>query len=310
MNDPEVQWTTAAPLWGSITDLSDETRQFFRRPAILRFASDDFMGQFAAVLDSQPTQIAEFRAQPETWRGPEPVPAVTSIDRLPKLGQQLLRARLLSQRSAAPGQAVARRTSTAAQPLKLYQPAHQRYYLVGAALVCRLPGQPDRHIETSQRERVTFVVRKVVPPGASSIFDVSEHTWKEYAFVGNGWLEAPDPYALAASEEQNPLFAVNYPQADGRRRRVLAGLVPVGRREAYVAAPERSSDNQIIPDPALPAPPEARTLLFMSQVTEPWKRLIERAFAWKKMKTPAPEPVTEDTPLSGEALNRSRKDTR
>ncbi len=310
MNDPQVQWTTAAPLWESVTDLSDEARQFFRRPALLRFASDEFMTQFASILASNPPQLQEFRAQPETWRGPGTAPAIASIERLPQRAQRIQRARLLANRPEAPAGVISYQTSSALQPLKLYQPAHQRYYLVGAGLVCKLPGQPDRHIETGQRERVTFVVRKVAPPGSASIFDNDEDTWQEYAFVGNGWLQVDDEYRLAENEEQNPLFAVNYLQADGRRRRVLAGLVPVGKREAYIGAPERSGDNQLVLDPNLPPPPEPRTLLFMSQVTEPWKRLIERAFAWRSLQNPSVTPVSQDAPLSGEALNRSRKDAR
>src|SRR5260221_4482274 len=174
MNDPKIQWTTAAPLWESVTDLSNEARKFFRRPAILRFASDDFMTQFGAVLNSHPAQMRDFRALPEAWRGPETAPAIESPEPLPQLAQQIHRARLLAQSRLVKSPALAFKTSTAPMPLKLYQPAHQRYYLVAAGLVCRVAGQPDRHIESSQQERVSFVVRKVVPPGSSSIFDNSE----------------------------------------------------------------------------------------------------------------------------------------
>jgi hypothetical protein len=318
MNDTEVQWTTAAPLWDSVADLGAETRQSFRRPAILRFASDEFMNEFVSLLNSNPSQLKAFRALPETWRGPITAPQIESIEKLPRLAQKLQRSKLAIERKAVakilavPDQSTALTTLTITAPrpvLKLYQPAHQRYYLIGAALVCRVPGQPDRHIETGNQERATYVVRKVVPAAGQSIFDSNETTWTEYALVSGGWQRVTDAQALMSNEEQQPLFAVNYLQDDERRRRVLAGLIPVGKREAYVGAPERSSDNQIVIDPSLPLP-DKRTLLFMAQVTEPWKRLIERAFAWRKMKTPAGQPLTNDEALSGDALNKSLKDNR
>jgi len=311
MSDFEVQWTTPAPLWNTVANLSEATRHFFRQPAILRFTNDAFMDEFLALLHTDPAMLKDFRAQPETWRGPGPAPtADLAFEKLPAFAQQLQRSRLSAHQPSAWGgePSIHLKTSTAAQPLKLYQPAHQRYYLISAALVCRTAGQPDRHLETSQQERVTFVVRKVVPPADTSIFDCTEDTWAEYAFVGQRWLRVNQARSLEAEEEQQPLFAVNYVPANGRRRRVLAGLIPVGKREAYLGAPERTRDNQLVTDPAFP-PPDKRTLLFMAQVTEPWKNLIERAFAWKKMRNPA-SPLTQDTPLISPALERSIKDNR
>src|SRR5512147_393071 len=139
MIDPEVQWTTAAPLWDSVVDLNADTHQSFRQPAILRFASDDFMNEFVSLLNSNPPQLKDFRAQPETWRGPLTAPQIESIDKLPRLAQKLQRSKLAIERKAVakalalPEQAL---VPAAPQPiLKLYQPAHQRYYLISAALV-------------------------------------------------------------------------------------------------------------------------------------------------------------------------------
>lgn len=310
MNSTEVQWTTPAPLWNNVIDLGADTRQFFRRPAILRFDTDNFMNEFASVLQSNPAQLTDFRARRETWRGPDTAPTVESLERLPKLAQRLHRSRLLAQKSAQEHAPIMLRTSTSSQPLKLYQPAHQRYYLIGAGLVCRIAGQPDRHIETGNQERVTFVVRKVVPPAGASIFDSADSTWQEYAFIGNGWLEIEDKLTLATNEEQNPLFAMTYTQDDGHRRRVLAGLIPVGKRESYIGAPKRSKENQIIVDPGLQKPPDRRTLLFMAQVTEPWKRLIEQAFAVRKMQQANSSVPTDDKPLEDDALKKSLKENR
>jgi hypothetical protein len=316
MIDPEVQWTTAAPFWDSVIDLDATTRRSFRQPAILRFASDDFMNEFAAVLNNNPPQLKDFRAQPETWRGPVTTPQIETRT-LPRFAQKLQRSRLAIEQKAVakalavPDQSLTLTTSAAPQSiLKLYQPAHQRYYLITAALVCRVPGQPDRHIEPNNQERVTYVVRKVVPAAGQSIFDSSAAPWSEYAFISGSWQRVTNAAALQTNEEQQPLFAVNYAQDDGKRRRVLAGLIPVGKREAYVGAPERSSNNQLVLDPDLPPPPDKRTLLFMAQVTEPWKRLIERAFAVDKMQHPPDSPLNDDDPLTGEALAASIKTNR
>ena len=41
-------------------------------------------------------------------------------------------------------------------------------------------------------------------------------------------------------EEQLPLFAMHFNADDGHKRRLFAGLIPVGRREAYVGAAQRT----------------------------------------------------------------------
>lgn len=310
MNHTEVQWTTPAPLWDNVIDLDADTRQFFRRPAILRFDTDNFMNEFASLLQSDPTRLKDFRARPETWRGPDTTPPVESIERLPKLSQRLHRSRVLAQKSVQERAPMILKTSTISQSLKLYQPAHQRYYLISAGLVCRIAGQPDRHIESGNQERVTFVVRKVMPPTGTSIFDSNDDDWEEYAFVGNGWTQVENVDSLAPNEEQNPLFAMTYIHDDGHRRRVLAGLIPVGKRESYISAPKRSKENQIILDPDLPKPRDRRTLLFMSQVTEPWKRLIEQAYAVRKMQRAESSVPIDDQPLEGDALKKSLKENR
>jgi hypothetical protein len=310
MNDTEVQWTTPSPLWDNVADLNTETRQFFRRPAILRFATDNFMNDFASLLQTNPTQLKDFRVRRETWRGPDTSPPVEVVEHLPRRAQKLRRSRRLVQKAATENSPVVLKMSTPTEPLKLYQPAHQRYYLISAGLVCHISGQPDRHIENGNQERVTFVIRKVIPPSGGSIFESDEDTWTEYAFVGNGWMQVENIYSLAPNEEQNPLFAMTYLHDDDRRRRVLAGLIPVGKREVYIGAPERSSTNQIVHDPDLPLPPDPRTLLFMTQVTEPWKRLIEQSFAVNKVQHATPQTQSRDEPMPDAALAASIESNR
>src|SRR5215208_7137079 len=64
MNNTEVQWIAPAPLWESVTDPGTAT--IFSQPAILRFASDNFMNEFTAMLQTNPTQLKDFRARRET----------------------------------------------------------------------------------------------------------------------------------------------------------------------------------------------------------------------------------------------------
>ena len=64
--------------------------------------------------------------------------------------------------SPAPSEGLARGGPQAT--LKLYQPAHQRYYLVTACLVCGIVGLPDRALDSAHQERVSFVVRRLLPP--------------------------------------------------------------------------------------------------------------------------------------------------
>jgi hypothetical protein len=179
--------------------------------------------------------------------------------------------------------------NTAAQPkkLKLYQPAHQRYYLVASSLVCGRAGLPDRAINTGRQERVGYVLRRMLPPGPLDIntplpaFDPA--TWEEYAFVsttkGNRWQRIPKPTQanLIDGEDQLPLFAMNFTEDDGRSRRLVAGLVPVGKREAYMGAgmKQQPGDPQPVVEPQPISDP--RMILFWSTVTEPWKKLLEQA---------------------------------
>src|SRR6185503_21365002 len=64
---------------------------------------------------------------------------------------------------------------------------------------------------------------------------------------------------------------------DGRGRRLVAGLVPVGKREAYMGAgmKQKAGDPQPVVEPQPISDP--RMILFWSGGTEPWKKLLEQA---------------------------------
>ncbi len=205
MHSHTVQWQAPSPVWSAA--LKDETnKRRFRQPTLLRFDNDNFMEELSASLGrigDDETAVTRYVAQPETWQQP-------------KVGW-------LEQASA--------------QPLKLYHPAHQRFYLVTASLVCRIPGLPDRVIDTAKAEKVSFVLRRLVADENGG--PTQEYGW----FTGLGWR--PVPHALNVddltvgeipfAEERLPMFPLSYGE-NGRRRRMLAGFLSVGSRETYEAA--------------------------------------------------------------------------
>src|SRR5262245_29879197 len=173
-----VQWTAPAPFWKRATDLTDSARLELKQPAILRFANDSFMEEFHRALEMDPSKLTTLEARWETWREPRASgPAVAAPDRATsRLQQKVARMRVSAQRRVSmftsggvalaepPGPvgaaASAEKTDTS-QKLKLYQPAHQRFYLVTSALVCRTPGRPDHTINAALQEKTTFVLRRV-----------------------------------------------------------------------------------------------------------------------------------------------------
>jgi hypothetical protein len=270
------------------------------------------MAQFLATLENDPARLGELMAKPETWRGPskeqEPVKQAPAFARkLQRLGLLAARRRdAASSLATTSGGTItqAGAASKKAPKLKLYQPAHQRYYLVTACLVCGRAGLPDRAVAPAGQERVGFVVRRLLPPQPLNIEqalpelkpDKWTDEWDEYAFVvgsdGQGWRRIPREMrgGLEEGEDQLPLFPVNFTEDDGRRRRLFTGLVPVGKREAYMNASWRKREGDVDPVVKQAPIPDPRMPLVWSQVTEPWKKLIERADAAQKMQSEPPNP--------------------
>lgn len=110
-----------------------------------------------------------------------------------------------------------------AKPLRLYQPAHMRYYLLCASLCCREPGFPDRVVRRAQGESIFFVLRKVNAQG-------QEYGWSVEG-TSKAW-QAVEGSALAANEERLPLFTT----APCCGRSVVYGYVPVASRDTYKQA--------------------------------------------------------------------------
>lgn len=197
-----LQWVTASPLWPSSSD--DPARM--QAPGLLRFDSDRFMEELGERLTAQARpDLRDLVAKWESHQ--EPLPG-------DELAQPL------------------------AQPLKLYQPAHGRFYLLAASLVCRIPGLPDHVVDAAKGERAAFVLRRYLDTGngnkaeAAWVLDPADpgkqrRMWKT--------LNAAEAQTVGTAEELLPMFPVNF-TVEGKRRRMLVGLVPTASRDTVVSA--------------------------------------------------------------------------
>jgi hypothetical protein len=253
--EQHLEWTSPAPLWSSGFQPSNANdRRRFRQPALLRFATDNFMDEYLATLGTDPARLNALVAQPETWRSPsaDPPPAAPVVA---GLRGRLARLRIAAERNLeARALAAGPLPPPPAKGLKLYQPSHSRYYLVTGCLVCRIPGLPDRTLATNRAERVSFVVRRLQIPGGIPPPQFRPEQGQELAFVagpkGNEWQEVTgDRARIVPGEEQLPLSPATYQDDDQRRRRLFAGLVPVAKREAYYGA---NATPHPAPQPPLP----------------------------------------------------------
>lgn len=268
----------AAPLWRQTGDpLVTENRVKFRTPTILRFASDSFMDEFHNLLSTEPQRLNEYVAAPETWSVPphEPAPAAQKSG----LALTLTRARnaaiqrLQARGSRVIGASASSPSSDGRRVLKLYQPVHQRYYLVATCLVCRMLGLPDRKIDAGAQEKASFVMRLLQPRAVADKIAPDPRDCDEFALVNKQWLPVNNPETLVEGEEKHALSPAAYIEDDERRRRLLVGLIPVGDRERLLQAPQ---PNPAEADP-LPTPVDPRRMLLKTQVIGPLKNLEDVA---------------------------------
>ena len=309
-----VMWASPSPLWGRFgAPLSPDAfaAPDQARPAILRFASDEFMNQIIAMLETDPRRMGEVIARPETWRNPSgETPDLIEPTPLPRLARRFARLRKGAAKSSTLGATTdlsdelvngVRRTL----PLKLYHPAHQRYYLVAANLVCGIPGFPDHRLATGGREQVGFVLRRLLTPKN----DPDSTELEEFAFVKDGhgarWqrvvplTDTRDPFARPVDgEEMLPLFPMSFRDEVGQPRRALAGLIPVGRREEYMSCVRKDdppvasvggngngNGNGSLATNGLTSGETVLTKRkeqFKLDVSEPWKALLRAAYAARK----------------------------
>ena len=133
--------------------------------------------------------------------------------------------------------------------LKLFHPAHGRFYLVTGSLVCRQLGLPDRPVALQDGERTSFVVRRRVTIGGK----LQEQAWVDQG-LKRGWQPLVDERGRAVTarsdEERHPLHPVQTSMVattngsvtmngNGKltipaARTLHYGYIPVGNREKYL----------------------------------------------------------------------------
>lgn len=311
-----IQWHGAGPLWMeqhllglNLSGRGPRIKQdrLAQAPSILRFANDEFMDELIEVLDSSPRKLNEYLARPETWRKPMEAPSdmpvketETAISHLLNRTQKNTQALKLSVNTITGKQkekaAPIFEDEQFFSPIKLFQAAHQRHYLVSASLLLNDIGLPDNVVDLNKQEKVSFVVRRLVPPeegneGATNGEDstgedntVPNGNWQEYAFVktsrGHVWkrisaMKNSASKVLIAQEEQLSLFPTRY-KGECCDRVIHSGLIPVGKREAWMAAPSESGEVAAASQ-STGVVDSLGKAVFMISVAEPWRALINQA---------------------------------
>lgn len=346
----DIKWLAPAPLWPEFSTTAQAggaspsaSTDDFQRPTLLRFNNDDFMTELNSVMHLYPERLIEWKAQPETWRDPMATPS-TRAD-LPKSGDvsqfekdQIRLSKKLKSGSAGGHIGKLKVSSVPVKhkpmPLKLYQPAQQRFYLVTASLVCRQMGLPDRQVDRAKEQKVEFVLRRLLPKDPEAAVDPEQcdpALCDEYAYVANGnsfeWQrlsgQGNSTKLLAENEERLPMFNLGYEETAERKRKLLAGFVPVAKRESYMNASVRAAtgiNNSGVQtgstDVISAAQREAIVHLFNMQVAGPWKRLISMAYNEENSSNDwtsrAPEIAREheDFPDLGKIVGSNVKDIR
>ncbi|HET9651728.1 MAG TPA: hypothetical protein VFP36_06040, partial [Usitatibacter sp.] len=147
-------------------------------------------------------------------------------------------------------------------------------------LVCGIAGFPVHALATGGREQVGFVIRRMLKtPGAAGADPAVEHAFVKRPEGGAEW-KAVNGAALVDGEEMLPLFPVSFADDSGHPRRLLAGVIPVGRREEYMGTGySRAAGGGTNGGAANTSAVSAHKEQLKVDVAEPWKNLIRMAFA-------------------------------
>lgn len=292
------KWYAPLPLWAKPSPIGLQKKPYpeIDIPTIFRFDNDSFMEEFTNVVASAPLTIADWVAQYETWRepmaSPRPVARQAEQNRVEFLYKKTKQRSLGNDDHDSPDKQrklkavsehdkqLAQREQDSKETLKLYQPAQQRFYIIGASLVCDTSGFPDSSIDRIKGEKVSYVVRRLLPDNSDNE-DID--TWDEYAFVEGeqGWTwQQLAPHAgqsaqiLLPGEEQYPLFPLIYRDHCNKERKILGGVIPVGKRETWLGAPAQGNQQAAALTMEETSPLER---LLVNDVIAPWKNLILHA---------------------------------
>ncbi len=273
-----LTWAAPRPLWRAAARPG-------LAPAILRFAQDDFAQQLLGAMDTDPASLAAFVARYEDWRTPPGRTATPDLaQRVPLPAPVRQNRRKLLRAGPVP---VVPPSDPAAPMLKLYQPAHQRHYVATATLACATSGLPDRKLRGAH-DSVGMVLRRLMPARAQGSEALVEYAW--VAGEQPRWqrVSDSDDAVLAPGEEMLPLFPIAHRETETIRRKTWGGVIPVGKREDYLAAPVVreavsliAGQKSALAKPAPAARPDsvaARLSEFRMDVAEPWKATLRAIF--------------------------------
>jgi hypothetical protein len=295
-----VMWMSPSPLWGEQSSwIGLPMQNQVTHPVILRFANDMFIDEMIAMLTHSPWRFEEWVARSETWRNPMPSPKPVEITR-PEINASqsynktklLVRKHLVEKRVeqiANPVQMPATVPDNFSnEPIKLYQAAHLRYYVVTASLVSEEKGYPDYLLNLSNGERTTFVVRALVENNDRSLDEygfVSTSSGMAWRKVGPHGYESASARSVVPNEEKLPLFPVTYPDRCGHFRQVFGGLIPVGKRDEWIDAPayDGMTDVEIAsPVSSKDGGDDHFKEILYNDVIAPWKAMIDQAETEKR----------------------------
>ncbi|SMF27660.1 hypothetical protein SAMN02745866_01760 [Alteromonadaceae bacterium Bs31] len=299
-----TQWMGPTPLWAKQSTAGLQVAgNLAAIPQVLRFANDSFMEEFLEVINTQPRKLSEYvLQQKETWRKPMTPPEKTAYpENETAISKLLTRTRSKTDLLKVPDKVVIN-TETPTHPpaiteqqpelLKLYQPGHQRHYLITAALVKNEFGLPDKKLEITNKEKVSFVVRRLMPPDDAndphhkklSEDTLPDSSWSEHAFIktprGNVWKKigqyARDTSHLMSAEEELPMFPSSF-AGDCCDRVLYSGTIPVARREQWMTAPEESGEPSLAQQQTQGNIDSLAKAIFVMDVAEPWRALMNKA---------------------------------
>jgi hypothetical protein len=266
----EVEWVTAPPLW-DLAQADAGGRPRFRQPALLRFDSDTFMEELIGLMEKGDAALADRVARPEKWD-------------LPAAGW------------------VPAGDPTLSADLRLFQPAHGRFYVTAASLVCRRVGLPVRKVDAAAGERTSMLMRRLVPRPDRTLDPADPASFTEQAWVGDRkagtWQTLTG--TVLPGEERLPLFPLAAAGEQGRKRQVWAGLLPVASREIYEGARPAAA-------PPPPPPPPTTTLDPLQDVTEP-RRAVFQATVLQGLETLHLSPFPPD-PTQAAAVAASMRES-
>lgn len=287
-----LQWTAPQPYWRT-GEAATARPGLVTQPQILRFATDDFIEQLLSTLAQSPASLPALTAQYETWRAPhvglQPNPQAW----LERPASRLLpmRRKLLARAQSQSGLPALPAPPSTTHPIKLYQPAHQRHYLIAASLVCQTAGLPDRAVDVA-RQKVSFVLRRILPKGPIRPTEAlavpnNLQDWTEYAWVTDDqqghWQEVPGGLGKPLpTEERLSTFPARFTDLQEQARRLFVGSVPVGRREVYqsarmVTSPAAGSNTIDAASIARDQAVQARRVQLQSQVLSAWLAQLNQA---------------------------------